>query len=192
MLYLDDSVESITEEQMRVWMGELPAWRRSRVEAIHDPGARALSVAAFRLLRRALREEYGMDAVPTFGYGVHGKPFLTGFPDIHFSLSHCRAVVACAVSDRPVGVDVEVTGRGNERLFAYVLSERERALVLAAADPQEAFTRLWTRKEAFLKLTGNGLSDGLPSVLETGAARAAVFDTRYNAARGYVCTVARF
>lgn len=192
MLYLDDSVESITEEQTRVWTDELPAWRRSRVEAIRDLRVRALSVAAFRLLRSALREEYGMDPVPVFGYGAHGKPFLTGFPDIHFSLSHCRAAVACAVSDHPVGVDVEVTGRGNERLFAYVLSESERALVRAAADPQEAFTRLWTRKEAFLKLTGSGLSDSLPSVLESAAARGALFDTRYNAARGYACTVARF
>ena len=84
---------------------------------------------------------------------------------LHFNLSHCRQAIACALSENPVGVDVESIGRYSESLARHVLSPDEFALVSSAPDPQIPFTRLWTQKEAVVKLTGRGIDDDLPNLL---------------------------
>ena len=84
---------------------------------------------------------------------------------LHFNLSHCKQAIACVLSERPVGVDVESIGRYSESLARHVLSPEEFALVSSAPDPQIPFTRLWTQKEAVVKLTGRGIDDDLPNLL---------------------------
>ena len=84
---------------------------------------------------------------------------------LYFNLSHCKQAIACVISERPVGVDVESIGRYSESLARHVLSPEEFALVSSAPDPQIPFTRLWTQKEAVVKLTGRGIDDDLPNLL---------------------------
>ncbi len=84
---------------------------------------------------------------------------------LYFTLSHCKQAIACVLSERPVGVDVESIGRYSESLARHVLSPEEFALVSSAPDPQIPFTRLWTQKEAVVKLTGRGIDDDLPNLL---------------------------
>ncbi|WP_327250880.1 4'-phosphopantetheinyl transferase family protein [Streptomyces sp. NBC_01244] len=91
----------------------------------------------------------------------HGRPVLPGGA-LHFSLSHCTDISLLAFATAPVGVDVEelVAPRTIPEL-ADVLHPREAA-ELAALSPGErsaAFTRVWTRKEAYLKGLGVGLSE---------------------------------
>lgn len=131
----------------------------------HELGRRQC-VLAYLLLKRALHDAYGLEGNPVFDYGPHGKPLLVGRPDIHFNVSHCREAVACVVSDRPVGIDVESIGRYRDDLVRYTMSETEQAAIAASAVPDVAFTRLWTMKEALLKCSGQGLVDGLKTVLD--------------------------
>ena len=84
---------------------------------------------------------------------------------LYFTLSHCKQAIACVLSERPVGVDVESIGRYSESLARHVLSPEEFALVSSAPDPQIPFTRLWTQKEAVVKLTGRGIDDDHPNLL---------------------------
>ncbi len=109
-----------------------------------------LSPMAHALLERVL----GFS--PTFGYGPHGKPFLKEGP--HFNLSHTKGLVVCAISQQPVGVDVELRDRRvRPGLLQRYFTPEEQAY---ATTPQR-FLELWTRKEAFLKRSGEGLSGGL-------------------------------
>lgn len=101
----------------------------------------------------------------TFGYGKYGKPFLIGYPDIHFSISHCRKAIAVAAGDVPVGVDVESLRRVDEALIEKTMNNSEQAMIHADSDPDMEFVRLWTRKEAVLKLRGTGITDNLHDVL---------------------------
>jgi 4'-phosphopantetheinyl transferase len=96
--------------------------------------------------------------------GQHGKPRLAALPDVHFSVSHSAGNVAVAVGlDGPVGVDVEETVPFDpaelEGLAACTLAPEERAALarLPAAGRPGAFTAYWTRKEALVKATGDGL-----------------------------------
>lgn len=101
----------------------------------------------------------------SFGYGKHGKPFLIGHPDIHFSISHCQKAIAVAISDKSVGIDVESLRKVDESLVRRTMNPTEVAMIETDVNPTREFIRLWTRKEAVLKLKGTGINDDLYSVL---------------------------
>jgi len=96
-----------------------------------------------------------------FNYGAHGKPRLAGSP-LRFNISHSGALAVIALAPVEVGVDVELPRPRRSDAIArrfYTPGEIER--LFAEGDPQrraDAFFRLWTCKEAFLKATGEGLS----------------------------------
>ena len=99
--------------------------------------------------------EYGIDEVPVFTYENKGKPLLQGHPDIHFSMSHCHEAVAVAVSERPVGVDIETVDHYDPEVARHVMSDDEMRQIEASPQPEVAFIRLWTMKESFFKLTSD-------------------------------------
>jgi 4'-phosphopantetheinyl transferase len=100
--------------------------------------------------------------------GARGKPQLANRADPRFNLSHAGALGLVAVSaDREVGVDIEeIRDVGDlEDLAETCFSPVERAALTAvpATQRQRAFFAGWTRKEAFLKALGEGLSWPLAS-----------------------------
>lgn len=124
----------------------LPEERREKALRICREDARLRSIGASLLLRAA-------GITPPFSYGGHGKPYIPG--GVHFSLSHSGELAALAVSETPVGLDVEkIAPVRRAAARAFTSAERE----FMEADPERRFTYLWTRKEAALKCTGAGLS----------------------------------
>lgn len=108
------------------------------------------------LLAGMYRQATGQDC-PEIAVADRGKPyFVTG--DLHFSISHTKNHVFCALSDAPVGIDAEEMDRKIDlRLAEKILSEPEKRRWEAAADQKAALLRLWVLKEAAVKLTGEGL-----------------------------------
>ena len=88
--------------------------RRERILRYRFEKDRRLSLGAGLLAAYALREAGAEDL--TLQTGENGKPELLSYPDIHFNLSHSGTIAVCAVSDRPVGVDVEFLGRPHREL----------------------------------------------------------------------------
>ena len=141
-----------------------PQRREQALQFRHELGQRQC-VLSYLLLKRALHEVYDIDENPLFGYGEHGKPFLTNHPDIHFNISHCKDAVACAIDDSPVGIDIESVGRYKDELAHYTMNDEEIAKIAAAEDPEVVFIELWTKKEAATKLVGTGITDNLKEIL---------------------------
>jgi len=124
-------------------------------------GSRTLSVYA--LLTHA------MDGfLPEIKRGKYGKPFFPERPDCQFSLSHSGAFSLCALSDRPVGVDIEVVRPRKENLPQYALTEKEYTAWNKMGATWDAFYELWTKKEAWGKYTGLGLPDALQQDIPPG------------------------
>ncbi len=106
-----------------------------------------------------------------------GKPYFSDHYGIHFSLSHSGSVWGCAFDTAPVGFDLEDMTRlrvkkskeaesGKEQRWCRIarrfFTPKECEYVMAGGE--EAFFRLWVRKEAYLKYKGTGLSTGLSDV----------------------------
>lgn len=87
---------------------------------------------------------------------VLGKPYLKDWPRIQFNLSHSGAYGVCAVSDAPVGVDVEMIRPLRQDVAKRFFTKVEQGYL--SAQPPKEFFRLWTRKESFTKAIGKGLT----------------------------------
>ena len=157
--------EEIWEFDLEAAMKEISPQRREQaLKFRHEQGQR-LCVLAYQLLQRGLREAYGITENPIFEYNEHGKPSIVGHPEIFFNLSHCKEAAACAISDRPVGIDVESFRTFKDSLVRYTMSDDECQRIFSAERPEVEFIRLWTMKEAALKLIGTGISNDLKTVL---------------------------
>lgn len=98
---------------------------------------------AYRLLALAAEHTFGLKALPEIAREAGGKPFFPDRPDICFNLSHSHGAAACAIHDKPVGVDIEKLRPAPKRL--------------ANGMEDDAFFRLWTAKEATVKKQGSGV-----------------------------------
>lgn len=121
-------------------------------------------VAARSLLRRILATYVGdAPARLRFGYEPRGKPFLLDHPDLRFNLSHTADLLVVAVAcGHTVGVDVEAVPADGviDQVSPLVLSLHEEAALRGrdSAARRNGFAQIWTRKEAYLKAAGWGLS----------------------------------
>lgn len=90
----------------------------------------------------------------TLRYDEKGKPYFTS---AYVSISHSGSLWACALSDAPCGVDIQRKQNVRfDKLAARYFTDSEAARVLA--EGQDAFFEIWTAKEAYAKLTGEGLA----------------------------------
>ena len=104
---------------------------------------------AWPLLELAAGEFWGWTALPPVERSPRGKPLFAGLERRWFSLSHSGGIALCALSDAPVGVDVELVRPRRANLPAYALSPAEQA---GFDGSWEEFYRLWTLKESWCKL----------------------------------------
>lgn len=117
------------------------------------------------VMLRELLERRGLSHPFLFGKNEHGKPFLIDHPEVHFNISHCKNGIAVAVSDAPVGIDIESFRQVSESLLSYTMNEEERRVIQESDDPMRTFIEYWTKKEAVFKLHGTGITHHLHELL---------------------------
>ncbi|MCT7965413.1 4'-phosphopantetheinyl transferase superfamily protein [Laspinema sp. D1] len=103
-----------------------------------------------------------------FQYSAKGKPMLANVEQrLHFNLSHSGGLALYAIASEPVGIDLEqirpVSDAEQLAKRFFTPAEAEAIAALPMAQKQAAFLNAWTRKEAYLKATGDGLA-GLDEV----------------------------
>lgn len=103
-----------------------------------------------------------------FGYSEYGKPSLAGIPECFFNVSHSGELWACAIgTGTAFGIDIEhmrpLLDRDTLARRFFAPAEHQAINLYPEADRSAAFYRCWTRKEAYLKALGFGLSKGLNS-----------------------------
>lgn len=142
--------------------GSLPPTDIERAEAqALAPSLRAAFLARRRLLRQATARRLGRapgDVV--IARDANGAPRITSARQpIFVSLASRGAVVAIALSDRPLGVDVEIAGANPPEPAWNILHSREREWLSKQSGDEQAenFLALWCVKEAYLKAIGLGL-----------------------------------
>lgn len=88
-------------------------------------------------------------------YTEHSRPYLLG---LDFNISHSGEYVIMALSDAPVGCDIERIRPGKDSIAERFFSAAEVAWIRAAEDPVRSFTRIWTARESYVKYKGEGIS----------------------------------
>lgn len=141
---------------------------RARADRFLFPQHRDRFTVGRGVLRQALAGSLGLSpASLRFVYGPQGKPALPD-GDLAFNLSHAAGLALLAVAGgRALGVDVEDAGRlvDHEGVGRRFFSPAEHAELMALPSEQRGagFFNAWTRKEAFIKAKGGGLSIPLDS-----------------------------
>jgi len=117
---------------------------------------------AGRKLLKQMYESFTGMPMPAIEIAPRGKPYFSE-GGLHFSITHTRHHVFCALSDRPIGMDAEEADRKiSAGLADKILSPEERIQYDAAPDKQAALLTFWVLKEAQAKCTGQGIS-GYPN-----------------------------
>ena len=161
--WLYDVSELYDSQTFAKAMDRLP-WesRRKKVMRYRFEKDRCLCLGAGLLAAHALRCAGESDLRMTLG--EHGKPCLERGDGTHFNLSHSGTLAVCAVSSAAVGVDVEEPHSYDDSVARICFSEAERHWICSQNNKDESFTRMWVRKESYLKLTGTGLCDKLTAI----------------------------
>ena len=140
----------------------LPEKRKHKVDNFRFLKDKKLSAGAYLLLDKMLKEEGITDA--KFKTGKYGKAYISNHENIHFNLSHSGKIVACAISDMEVGIDVEYSDPSIDLNIArnyFYNSEYEN--ITKSENPGEEFFNYWVLKESYMKYTGLGFNLDLNS-----------------------------
>jgi len=147
---------------------------------------------AYLLLCQGLKEGYGISDTPYFSYGLHNKPFLKDYPDIHFNLSHCKTAVLCVMDNVPVGCDIEhIRGDQSDAFLHYCFNSDEVAIIKQSPQPGLTFTKMWTMKEAVVKWSGEGIHDNMRDLLTADNMTGLDISTHYDVEKNYVFSICK-
>ena len=130
---------------------------------------------------------YTLHPTPTFLYNEYGAPYIEGGP--HFSISHCKTGIAVAVSENSIGIDIETIREFKPELMRKTMSPTEQERITLCAKPEEEFIRLWTQKEALVKLQGTGIITDLHHILDD--IQDIVWTEIIHPSSNYICTICK-
>ena len=147
--------------------------KASRAEAVRraHEGAWSLLAASLHLLDPERFPVSATDQLPAVEKGVYGKPAFCDRSLPEFSLSHSGSFVVCAVSEcGPIGVDIqEMTPWDGypkmDDIVTRFFHPKEKEYYFSHEDPgkrRRIFYQIFSCKEAYVKLTGLGLSEEFP------------------------------
>lgn len=156
-VYLFEDFDNITDNFLEKCIAVLPEERAEKAKHYRFDIDKKMSVISYLLLLYALRENYGIN-VPKMSYGRYGKPYLTDYPDIYFNISHCPKGCVCAVSDKEIGVDIQDIRPFSWDIAKRVCCENELKMLEHADDRAMVFTKIWSMKESYVKMTGKGIA----------------------------------
>lgn len=135
--------------------------RLRQLEQIGHPEARLRSLTAELLLCHAVRtlRPAGIPIPPVRQTAAQGKPYFPENPAFQFSISHADSWAVLAVSDVPLGVDLERRGPAKPQVVRRYFHPDEQKLFfsLSEARQTDAFYALWVLKESAVKALGTGM-----------------------------------
>lgn len=167
MLYrIFDDMSQCSEQEIARLLPIVSLQRREQALRFSHTFGRYCCLKSYEILMELL-QEWGTDTLqeltPEFLYNEYGAPYLLNGP--FFSISHCKQGIAIVISDTPVGIDIEGLRKVDEGLIRKTMNAEEQMQIYSSAAPEIEFIRLWTRKEAFVKMQGTGIISDMHTIL---------------------------
>lgn len=179
--------------------------RQATVLSLRNKKEKERSICAGLLLRHAFLEAgYGIKdwQQVQIEKGVYGKPYMKGYDDFQYSLSHSGEWTVCAVDIMPIGADIQEMKSWKLQLAKrfYHADEYDRLLAIKENDSDRRtreFYSIWTAKESVAKWNGRGIGAGISGYV-TAQDYSHVYDVKerqmvhirlYNELEGYMTCV---
>ena len=162
-------IRDLSQDEYEKWYSLMSVDKKQRVDRFRFADDKKRTVAGEMLARKAIavwchvsEEEILFDKLE------YGKPFAIGL-DVEFNISHSGDLVVCAVDNQPVGIDIEqirpidlyvIKRICAEHEIVYMLEDNLRNDIFCKITDYLVLTRffeVWTLKEAYGKLMGNGI-----------------------------------
>lgn len=170
--YAVKDISNISDDQYAKSFSYMSNLRKRHTERIKNEVSKKSTLAGEWLVRTLLSEETGnMRESFVITYDEQGKPYLENMPDIFFNISHSKTKVAAVISDKNVGIDIELVRPVFLKLAPRVFNDRELIYIFDCEPdkinfdmiPDDALTRrfleIWTLKEAYFKCLGTGITN---------------------------------
>lgn len=156
------------ERSLREAYVSLSPSRKAHIDRLRQQEDKRRSLTAELLVQNLLQQHYGITSAVVHRK-PNGQPYLEGC-NLHISISHSGLMVACAVSEGPVGIDIEQIRPVNLKLCRHFCVDAEKDYLLSGKpepeDPEcddpkilDRFFEIWTAKEAYFKKCGTGITD---------------------------------
>ncbi len=154
MYYTFCPISEISEKDIKRAQTVLSASQLEYISKINEK-KRDQSLAVRALLMLMLEKHYPNASISELNLKKNGKPYLMG-KELFISLTHSGDFVGCALSPRPVGIDIERIRTLPQKLISRVCTDEEQVYV--TQNGEESFFTLWTLKEAYIKANDCGFS----------------------------------
>lgn len=138
----------------------LPDYRKKKIDKMKFENDKILSLGAGLLTKHVLNINNLNDK--DIKFINNGKPVID---NLFFNISHSKKYVICTTADKAVGADIEEISEYNENIPKRFFSKNECEYLSkqSEANKSKEFFRIWTIKESYIKMTGEGISCGLDS-----------------------------
>ena len=136
----------------------LPQERQIKILKHKLADDRRLSLGAGMIINKILYEN-NVD-VNSIHYGSNGKPYAD---NIFFNVAHSGKFTFGVSSDKEVGCDVEIIKNAHLDIAKRFFTESEYNYITHSENTSNAFYKLWTIKESYIKQSGKGLRTPLNS-----------------------------
>ncbi|WKY44837.1 4'-phosphopantetheinyl transferase superfamily protein [Eubacteriaceae bacterium ES2] len=159
ILYLLDVRPLFKKDKFDSCFKELDLERRQKVNRLKSIEAKALSLGAGLLLKKATQIHFQAEGWPEMILSDCGKPMFAGADNFFFNLSHSGHLAACGVGPKPLGVDVQKISQARISLAEKFFHQEESAFLKSLPENQRdnGFSQIWAAKESYIKYQGSGL-----------------------------------
>ena len=157
MQFLIANINDFDDSELETVMSRMPKNQREYINRKKRNTLRKQSIVARVLIKNLLTKFYEVSDGYSIDFDSNGKPYYLNSNDLHISLSHSGDFVCAVVSNKPVGIDIQIHKTISDKLIKRVCTDDEYEFIKSSDN--NAFFRIWTAKEAYSKCTGLKLSD---------------------------------
>ena len=156
MLYSVLNINALGDGEFKKYYSLMPEERKTKCDRLSSLKDKKLCVGAYFLLCQIT----GEDRI-NLCYSKTGKPYIKDNP-LYISISHSGDYAAAAVAESPVGIDIETVSIVKDSVKKRVCTDNEIKYINETG--VESFYKIWTYKEAFFKMTGEGIGAGVKNI----------------------------
>ena len=151
MVIYFDKWDKIDDKKYTLLYSFLPPSRKQKVDKTKNEQSKKIQIVEYYLVKKYLGQKEQKD----FLYNKYGKPYILG--EKYFSISHTKTALVIAINDNEIGIDIQEISNVSEKIIQKVLNESEIQQVQNSTSPSEEFTKLWTKKESYVKYCGTSI-----------------------------------